>query len=418
MGAHPRSGVIFVSSVLLVAAFSPGARGQAEGPSRAHSGYVITSDVNGNSVTTRDAPNRNIGTVRGFVLAEPDGQALYMIVDVGGFLGIGAAEIVIPFSLVTFTGQGGRPLVAVPSDMIAAAPRVTDSDIEQLLADSNWRRSVADFYGVQPDPPPLPSRAAAPSGSTAATAAPPTTAQSWYTAEQAAAGATDFAQVLRLLPRRRSTGRGWTGACGSGVPGKLEQPHDRRPRQFRTRADATDGAWLVDQRAIHPDHRLHPSEERLSRRRPVARSRRASAAAPDGGKPRSAAARDGERAAGGWSRSRSASTIARRYPRQAAFNWWADGCGDTRCRHRDDLLAILQQGPDGIPLFDTRSHQYPQCRKSPCRLRISAGGGRLVSDRPDHVRRPSLRDDDAWDVCPRRHDLPRGLEPSICSEGP
>ena len=194
MGAHPRSGVIFVSSVLLVVAFSPGARGQAEGPSRAHSGYVITSDVNGNSVTTRDAPNHNIGTVRGFVLAEPDGQALYMIVDVGGFLGIGAAEIVIPFSLVTFTGQGGRPLVAVPSDMIAAAPRVTDLDIEQLLADSNWRRSVADFYGVQPDAPPLPSHAAAPSGSTAATAAPPTTAQRWYTAEQAAAGATDFAR--------------------------------------------------------------------------------------------------------------------------------------------------------------------------------------------------------------------------------
>jgi PQQ-dependent dehydrogenase (methanol/ethanol family) len=298
--------VIFVSSVLVVAVLPPGARAQAEAPSGTTSGYVITSDVNGNSVTTRDAPNRNIGTVRGFVLAEPDGQALYMIVDVGGFLGIGAAEIVIPFSLVTFTGQGGRPLVAVPSDMIGAAPRVTDADIEQLLANQNWRRSVADFYGVQADPPPLASPAAAHSGPSAATAAPPSAAQGWYTSAQAAGGATDFAQhcaschgaALQGGAGPALVGAGFLASWSSRTVADLDNfEHEQMP--LTTPGSLTDEqytritAFILEKNGFPPGARpLDPAERALLH--PTAANRdlqqRLTANAPQAGSPGPAAA--------------------------------------------------------------------------------------------------------------------------------
>ncbi len=146
-------------------------------------GFVISRDVIGQPATTRENFNRDIGRLLSLVLTAPGGQALYAIVDVGGFLGIGAKPVAVPFALVHFEGQYDRPSLALPAAKLAGAPDAPDDRLMFLLADPAWRRRVADYWAPE-------LRAAAAPASQAGSAPPPF---GWYTAEQAARGAQDFA---------------------------------------------------------------------------------------------------------------------------------------------------------------------------------------------------------------------------------
>jgi alcohol dehydrogenase (cytochrome c) len=195
----------------------PSARAQGQGESGSASAdetYVITRDVVGNTITTRENPARDVGTISGFVLTAPQGKVLYLIVDIGGFLGVDTAEIVVPYTLVTFTGQSGRPLISFSTDMLASAPRVTDDTIESLLGSEDWRRSVADFYGLQPEPSPL--AASQPAAESPPTSTAPTIAQGWYTTEQAAQGAQTYAANCASCHGANLSGGAGPPLSGSG----------------------------------------------------------------------------------------------------------------------------------------------------------------------------------------------------------
>lgn len=110
--------------------------------------YIVTSDLIGLAVHSQDDYGETLGTLSSLVVDSTTGQTLYAIIDRGGFLGLGEYKVVVPFKLVKFTGQWDNPMLAMSAFKLENAPRISDTAIEDLLQSEDWRRSVADYFGV------------------------------------------------------------------------------------------------------------------------------------------------------------------------------------------------------------------------------------------------------------------------------
>jgi cytochrome c2 len=110
--------------------------------------YIVTSDMIGLDVHSQDDYAQTLGTLSSFIIDSTTGDTLYAIIDRGGFLGMGEYKIVVPFELVKFTGQWDNPMLAMSAFKVENAPRIDDNAIEDLLQSKDWRKSVADYFGV------------------------------------------------------------------------------------------------------------------------------------------------------------------------------------------------------------------------------------------------------------------------------
>ncbi len=110
--------------------------------------YIISNDIVGLVVRSQSDYAQELGTLDGLIIDSTSGQTLYAIVDRGGFLGFDRYKIVVPFQLVKFTGQWDNPTLAIDAFKVENAPRITEDSVEDLLADRDWRRSVAAYFGV------------------------------------------------------------------------------------------------------------------------------------------------------------------------------------------------------------------------------------------------------------------------------
>jgi cytochrome c2 len=92
--------------------------------------------------------SQTLGTLSGLIIDSSSGQALYAVIDRGGFLGLDQYKVIVPFQLVDFTGQWDAPMLAMSAFKLDHAPRITDEAAEDLLQNPDWRRSVAAYFGV------------------------------------------------------------------------------------------------------------------------------------------------------------------------------------------------------------------------------------------------------------------------------
>ena len=116
--------------------------------------YIVTSDLIGLSVRSRNDYAETLGTLSSLVIDSETGQTLYAVIDRGGFLGLGEYKVVVPFRLIQFTGQWDNPMLSMSAFKLENAPRISDTAVEDLLLSADWRRSVDAYFGValaQPD---------------------------------------------------------------------------------------------------------------------------------------------------------------------------------------------------------------------------------------------------------------------------
>lgn len=73
-----------------------------------------------------DASQANVGDVKD-VLLTPDGKAYSLVIGVGGFLGIGEKNVVVPFERVKRTVDDGKPRLTIDTtkDAMKAEPGYT-----------------------------------------------------------------------------------------------------------------------------------------------------------------------------------------------------------------------------------------------------------------------------------------------------
>lgn len=84
------------------------------------SGWSVKDKIMGNSVHNEN--DEKIGEITDVVLAS-DGKAAYFIVGAGGFLGMGARDVAIPFDEITQTGDK-LILQGYTKDQLKALPKV------------------------------------------------------------------------------------------------------------------------------------------------------------------------------------------------------------------------------------------------------------------------------------------------------
>lgn len=110
--------------------------------------------VSAASLKDRDLANRDgegLGEIEDVAIDPSSGQIAYLIVDHGGFAGVGADFFALPWALVRDipSDEANEILVDLGEEKLEKAPRV-DPDTWQQTADRNWGRSVHEYFGLQP----------------------------------------------------------------------------------------------------------------------------------------------------------------------------------------------------------------------------------------------------------------------------
>jgi cytochrome c len=197
-----------------------GSGGQQDDPA-----FISTRDLLGVEVRDRNNTGRTLGRVASVILERTSGQALYVMLEWGGFLGWDRNRIVVPYRLLNFAGQWDNPTLDVSAGKIENAPQIQDRHLDALLRDPDWRRAVDDYFALGHAD--SASMGAAPV--TSAPSGPRQSAQSGSTSDptgqagagQAASGPTgSSSRTGPTSEPKASSGEGATGpTAGSGNPG-------------------------------------------------------------------------------------------------------------------------------------------------------------------------------------------------------
>jgi cytochrome c2 len=120
----------------------------ADGVTQPNQFFVVSSDVIGLDVTSINDPNQTLGKLSSIIIGSRTGQARYAVIDRGGVLGWDRHHVIVPFSLLKFFGQWDRPSLNMDAFKLENGPHVSDQDVETLLNDPAWLRSMASYFGV------------------------------------------------------------------------------------------------------------------------------------------------------------------------------------------------------------------------------------------------------------------------------
>jgi PRC-barrel domain len=93
-----------------------------------------TSDLKGAHV--KNLQNEDLGAIDDLLIEPASGRVRFVIVNVGGFLGIGGVRVAVPFTAFQITKEGDKPKLVIDAnkDFLEKAPRVEDKKYDSLFA--------------------------------------------------------------------------------------------------------------------------------------------------------------------------------------------------------------------------------------------------------------------------------------------
>ncbi|UVF22599.1 PRC-barrel domain-containing protein (plasmid) [Microvirga terrae] len=110
--------------------------------------FLSSRDLIGTDVVDRDNSGHTLGRVASIIIDQATDRAVYLTLEWGGFLGWDKNRILLPFEIVSFSGQWDRPTLRVPASKVENAPQFHEGDLDDVLRDPEWRRAVAQYFGV------------------------------------------------------------------------------------------------------------------------------------------------------------------------------------------------------------------------------------------------------------------------------
>jgi sporulation protein YlmC with PRC-barrel domain len=90
-----------------------------------------------------------IGWLDEVVLNKHTGQVEYVVLAVGGFLGIGERYHPLPWSMLRYDVELSGYVVDIDRDQLEGAPSYAATE-EVDWADRQWGQRLSDYYGVRP----------------------------------------------------------------------------------------------------------------------------------------------------------------------------------------------------------------------------------------------------------------------------
>jgi sporulation protein YlmC with PRC-barrel domain len=125
---------IAVSLVLIVlgAGGSVAWAAAAKNPATNYPSLVGATDIKGTNV--KNMQGQDLGQIED-VLIDPDtGQVRFVILEVGGFLGLGSTRVAVPLSAFQITKEGNKPKWVLDADKekLKNAPKVEGKNYQRL----------------------------------------------------------------------------------------------------------------------------------------------------------------------------------------------------------------------------------------------------------------------------------------------
>lgn len=103
-------------------------------------------------VIGREVKNNNdehLGKVKELVLEKVSGNVVYVVLHSDGFMGMGGKCFALPWNILHFDDDKNCFRVDINKERLSNAPGF-DKDNWPDMADSTFRQSIADFYGIKP----------------------------------------------------------------------------------------------------------------------------------------------------------------------------------------------------------------------------------------------------------------------------
>jgi sporulation protein YlmC with PRC-barrel domain len=129
------TGVDRETGVGTTGAARPGERdtAQARGTAQTAAGANLIAEDRLTGSQVRDAQRNDIGRVERLMINPQDGRVGYMVVGMGGFLGVGRDYVLVPFDNVQVNMEDRDLYVMLDRQVIDAAPRVWTDDRDGIL---------------------------------------------------------------------------------------------------------------------------------------------------------------------------------------------------------------------------------------------------------------------------------------------
>ncbi len=96
-----------------------------------------------------DAGGKFLGEIQELILDIHAGRIAYVLVSVGGFLGIGSKIVALPWSMVTVDRMYQRCAINTDLERLIDAPSL-DGDFLHRMADPSWATEVHSYFCCRP----------------------------------------------------------------------------------------------------------------------------------------------------------------------------------------------------------------------------------------------------------------------------
>lgn len=106
---------------------------------------LLLQSNNADQMTVNSRDGEKIGYVYSFMINKRSGQALYAVLSIGGFLGLGKAYYPLPFSLLAYDPVNDSYQITIDRRVLEGGPSWANN---APLFDQSYADRVASYYGV------------------------------------------------------------------------------------------------------------------------------------------------------------------------------------------------------------------------------------------------------------------------------
>ena len=96
-----------------------------------------------------NSKGESLGEIKEVVIDPRLGTVAYVVVSLGGFLGLGEKLFAVPFSALEFDALNNEYFLEIPRERLRTAPGF-DPGHWPTMSDEKWNREVYGFYGRPP----------------------------------------------------------------------------------------------------------------------------------------------------------------------------------------------------------------------------------------------------------------------------
>ena len=96
-----------------------------------------------------NSKGEKLGGIKEVVIDPRLGTVAYVVVSLGGFLGLGEKLFAVPFSALEYDALNNEYFLEIPRERLRSAPGF-DPGHWPSMSDEKWNREVYGFYGRAP----------------------------------------------------------------------------------------------------------------------------------------------------------------------------------------------------------------------------------------------------------------------------